>query len=108
MAFGAAGGGVRHQPAGRPDVQGLAGGGLVDVHDGLVHGAGLRRMNRRRPSQLDGEPGVVLDASIEVAAVGQDTSTAVDGLDPGLWGRTCSSVQVDPLRTGCRALVCSW
>ena len=57
--------------------------GLVDDYDGLVHGAALRRMNRRCLSQLDGGPAVVLDARPEVVAVGQDMSTAVGGLDPG-------------------------
>ena len=88
LYVGAAGGGVRHQPAGRPGVEGLAGGGSRHDCDGLVHGVALRRVNRRCLSELDGGPAVVLDARPVVVAVGQDMSTAVGGLDQGLWARS--------------------
>ena len=72
--------------------------GLVDVHDGLVDGAALRRMNRRCLSELDGGPAVVLDARSEVVAVG-----------PDLWHRPGGSVEDGlpgaGLAAGCRSLV---
>ena len=85
LHVGAGDGGVRHPPAGYADVQSLAGGGLVDVHGGPVPGAALRRMSRQCPSQLDGGRALSSMRRIEVVAVGQDTSTAVGGLDQGLW-----------------------